>query len=271
MMNNSAISWPRRYDLMGVAISATDYEETLDRLFEAAHQRIPAIASFHSAHAVVSASSDEELGRRVNSFNIVAPDGQPVRWALNSLYAARMRDRVYGPETMRRVCERAAREGVPIYLYGGASQQVLDKLIVELDRRFSGLVIAGAESPPFRPLTPEEDVAVIERIDASGARFVFIGLGSPKQEHFAYEHRESIKAVQLCVGAAFDFHALTKRMAPVWMQRNGLEWLFRLCSEPRRLGKRYLTTNSVFAYRFARQYVTHKRLVRKKIPVASEA
>jgi exopolysaccharide biosynthesis WecB/TagA/CpsF family protein len=243
---------------MGVAVSATNYQETLDRLFEAAENNASAIASFHAAHAVVCASSDAELGRRVNSFNIVAPDGQPVRWALNALYGTRMQDRVYGPETMRRICERAAREAVPIYLYGGAQQDVLDKLIAELERSFPGIIVAGAESPPFRPLTSEEDAAVVKRINASGARFVFIGLGSPKQEHFAYEHRESIQAVQLCVGAAFDFHARTKRMAPSWMQRNGLEWLFRVCSEPRRLGRRYLTTNSLFAYRFARQCVSHK-------------
>lgn len=271
MTDTDTICWPRRYDLMGVAVSATNYSEALDRLFEAAHSHVPAIASFHAAHAVVCASLDAELGRRVNSFNIVAPDGQPVRWALNMLYDTRMQDRVYGPETMRRVCERAAREQVPIYLYGGANQGVLDKLIAELVRRFPGILIAGAESPPFRPLTAAEDAAVVERINASGARFVFIGLGSPKQEHFAYEHRESIQAVQLCVGAAFDFHAQTKRMAPAWMQRNGLEWLFRACSEPRRLGKRYITTNSIFAYRFARQCVTQKLLARKIVPAPTEA
>jgi exopolysaccharide biosynthesis WecB/TagA/CpsF family protein len=256
---------------MGVAVSATNYQEAVDRLFEAAHHDIPAIASFHAAHAVVCASTDKELQQRVNSFNIVAPDGQPVRWALNMLYDTAMQERVYGPETMRRVCERAAVEGTPIYLYGGANQEVLDKLIAELELRFPGIVIAGAESPPFRPLTPAEDGAVVERINASGAKFVFIGLGSPKQEHFAYEHRESIRGVQLCVGAAFDFHAKTKKMAPAWMQRNGLEWLFRACSEPRRLGKRYLTTNSIFAYKLARQCVSQKILARKPAAVPSEA
>jgi exopolysaccharide biosynthesis WecB/TagA/CpsF family protein len=271
MTNAQTIFWPRRYDLMGVAVSATNYQETLDRLFEAAHKNASAIASFHAAHAIVCASSDKELGRRVNSFNIVAPDGQPVRWALNALYNTRMKERVYGPETMRRVCERATREALPIYLYGGANQEVLDKLIAELEHHFPGIRVAGAESPPFRPLSPEEDAAVIERINGSGARFVFIGLGSPKQEHFAYEHRDSIKAVQLCVGAAFDFHARTKQMAPAWMQRNGLEWLFRVCCEPRRLGKRYVTTNSIFVYRFAKQCIAQKLISRKRKSVVSEA
>lgn len=264
MSETTAIRWPNRYDLMGVAVSATNYQETVDRLFEAAHNNIPAIASFHAAHAIVCASTDKELQQRVNSFEIVAPDGQPVRWALNVLYDTAMQERVYGPETMRCVCERAAVEQVPIYLYGGASQDILDKLMAELCRRFPGIMIAGAEAPPFRPLTSEEDAAAVDRINASGAKFVFIGLGSPKQEHFAYEHRTRINAVQLCVGAAFDFHAQTKKMAPAWMQRNGLEWLFRACSEPRRLGKRYLTTNSIFAYRLARQVVLQKILKSKR-------
>jgi N-acetylglucosaminyldiphosphoundecaprenol N-acetyl-beta-D-mannosaminyltransferase len=263
MTTKSIIHWPHRYNLMGVAVSATSYQETVEKLFEAAQQSVPAIASFHAAHAVVCASSDKKLQERVNSFNIVAPDGQPVRWALNALYNTSMRYRVDGPETMRHVCERAAFEQVPIYLFGGASQEVLDKLIAELERRFAGILIAGAESPPFRPLTSAEDAAVVERINASGAKFVFIGLGSPKQEHFAYEHRERIKAVQLCVGAAFDFHAGTIKRAPKWMQRNGLEWLYRACSEPRRLGKRYLTTNSIFVYKFARQCFSQKIWARK--------
>jgi exopolysaccharide biosynthesis WecB/TagA/CpsF family protein len=263
MSETTTIRWPNRYDLMGVAVSATNYQETVDRLFEAARNNVPAIASFHAAHAIVCASTDKELQQRVNSFEIVAPDGQPVRWALNVLYDTAMQERVYGPETMRCVCERAAIEQVPIYLYGGASQNVLDKLIAELHRRFPGLVIAGAESPPFRPLTADEDFSVVERINESGAKFVFIGLGSPKQEHFAYEHRMRINSVQLCVGAAFDFHAQTKKMAPAWMQRNGLEWLFRVCSEPRRLGRRYLTTNSIFVYRLARQVLSQKILKSK--------
>lgn len=269
--NYPPIRWPERYNLMGVAVSATNYQETVDRLFEAAHRDIPVIASFHAAHAIVCASNDKTLQERVNSFEIVAPDGQPVRWALNVLYDTAMQERVYGPETMRCVCERAAIEQTPIYLYGGANQEVLDKLMAELQASFPGIEIAGYEVPPFRPLTADEDAAVVERINASGAKFVFIGLGSPKQEHFAYEHRDKINAVQLCVGAAFDFHAKTKKMAPAWMQRNGLEWLFRACSEPRRLGKRYLTTNSIFAYKFARQCVSQKILRRKREVVLQES
>lgn len=255
-----AIRWPRRYNLMGVEVSATDYQETVDRLVEAAHAHYPAIVAFQPAFAIVRASSDERLRERINSFDIVATDGQAVRWALNWLHGTGMRDRVYGPESMLRVCERAAAEELPIYLYGGSTQDVLDMLISRLRKKFPAIQIAGAESPPFRPLTEEEDAAVVQRINDSGARFVFIGIGCPKQDHFAYEHRDRIQAVQLNVGAAFDFHAGAKRMAPPWMQRNGLEWLFRVCSEPRRLGLRYLTTNSIFIYKFARQWLGQKLL-----------
>ena len=146
---------------------------------------------------------------------------------------------------MSRLCRSAARQGISIYLYGSTSL-VLELLVRRLIERCPGLRIAGYESPPFRPLTIEEDRAVVDRINGSGAGMVFLGLGLPKQDHFAFEHRDRIAAVQICVGAAFDFHAGAKRTAPTWMQRKGLEWLFRLTQEPRRLWRRYLTTNAIF-------------------------
>ena len=149
---------------------------------------------------------DENFRNALNGFDMVCPDGHPVRWALNSLYKLKLKDRVYGPDLMLMLCRRAAAEKIPIYLYG-STPEVLDGLKENLSKRFPGLMIAGAESPPFRKLTAEEDKAIVERINASGARLVFIGLGCPKQELFAFEHKASIKAVQLCVGAAFDFLA----------------------------------------------------------------
>src|SRR5204863_3570670 len=146
---------------------------------------------------------------------------------------------------MLRLCRAAAAAGVSIYLYGG-NPAVAEKLRANLLAACPGLEIAGYEAPPFRALTPDEDEAVVERINASGAGLVFIGLGCPKQDHFAFEHRDRLRAVQLCVGAAFDFHAGVKKMAPAWMQRRGLEWLFRLGQEPGRLWRRYLVTNSRF-------------------------
>jgi exopolysaccharide biosynthesis WecB/TagA/CpsF family protein len=250
-----SIAWPRKYDVCGVPISATTYDESVELLAQAALQGQPAVASFFAVHAVVTAAGDARLRQKVDHFQIVAPDGQPVRWALNRLYGTRLRDRVYGPELMLRLCRRAAQDGIPIYLYGGANEEILAALQANLLTMFPGLILAGAESPPFRPLTPEEDAAVVRRVNESSARLLFIGLGCPKQDHFAADHMGRIQAVQLCVGAAFDFHAGKTRMAPRWMQRRGLEWLFRLWQEPRRLWRRYLNTNSVFLTRFARQWL----------------
>ena len=206
------------------------------------------------------------MKERLNSFEIVAPDGQPVRWALNWLHRAKLADRVYGPELMLRLCERAAKEDVSIYLYGGASDEILRDLKTNLLQKYPNLVIAGAESPPFRHLTAEEDDAVVKRINESGAGIVFIGLGCPKQDHFAFEHRDRLQSVQACVGAAFDFHAGRTSMAPAWMQRRGLEWFYRLCREPRRLWRRYLVTNTLFLKKLLSQWMLG---VRKEPAVAA--
>jgi len=246
-MNNTTFEncWPKKYDLFGVQVSATTYTETVTSIFGAIQQHEAAIISCQAVHAVISASRDPSLLSKVNSFQIVAPDGQPVRWALNFLYQTQLTDRVYGPELMLRICRRAAQDDVSIYLYGSMSK-VIEALKVNLKHRFPRLYIAGAESPPFRSLSTMERKAVVRRINQSGAEVVFVGLGCPKQDLFAYWLRDQIQAVQICVGAAFDFHAATKAMAPPWMQRNGLEWLFRMSQEPGRLWRRYLVTNTFF-------------------------
>ena len=259
------VDWPAKHDLFGVRVSATSYEESVTSLLDAARRGVPAVASFHAVHAIVTTAGDPELRRKVNTFQLVGPDGQPVRWALNLLHKTELRDRVYGPELMRRLCQAAAEGDVPIYLYG-SSPPVIEKLQHNLREQFPSIQIAGAESPPFRTLSPTEEDDMVRRINESGAGIVFIGLGCPKQDHFAYDYRERIKAVQVCVGAAFDFHAGTKSMAPEWMQRRGLEWLFRLVKEPGRLWRRYLVTNSIFLGRlliaYSSQLPFRKRRVR---------
>lgn len=251
----SQAAWPPKYDLFGVGVSATTYDEAVGATIAAGQRRESAVVSLHAVHAVVTSSCEADLREQVNTFQIVAPDGQPVRWALNRLYHTGLDDRVYGPEFMLRLCEKAALDGVPIYLYGG-SPDVVENLRTNLLQKYPGIDIAGYESPPFRQLTDEEDEAMVNRINDSGAGIVFIGLGCPKQDRFAFAHADRINAVQVCVGAAFDFHAGEKKTAPAWMQRNSLEWLFRLCQEPRRLWKRYLVTNSIFVAKFATQFVS---------------
>jgi exopolysaccharide biosynthesis WecB/TagA/CpsF family protein len=238
--------------LFGVGVSATDYEASAALILEAAERHQPATVTHLPVHGIVTAALDSEYRTKINSFDIVAPDGQPVRWALNHIYHAGLTDRVYGPELMLRLCQGAALRKIGVYLYG-SYPEVVAMLRTKLLDRCPELRIVGCESPPFRPLTPDEDAQVVQRINESRAGLVFLGLGCPRQDVFAYEHRRKIQAVQLCVGAAFDFHAGHKRMAPAWMQRASLEWLFRLTQEPRRLWKRYLFTNTVFSFLLARR------------------
>lgn len=246
MSTNAPVTWPVKRDLFGVGASVTCYDDAVAVIIRAALRGVPGTVDLMSAHGLVAGARDPKFRAVLNSFDLVGCDGQPVRWALNFFHDARLADRVYGPELTIRLCKAAAEQGVGIYLYG-SSPDVIEQLKSNLLDWFPTLKIAGAESPPFRPLTSEEDAAAVRRINDSGAGLVFIGTGCPKQEFFAYEHRHSIKGVQVCVGAAFDFHAGRKKTAPRWMQRRGLEWLFRLTQEPGRLWKRYLVTNTLFS------------------------
>jgi N-acetylglucosaminyldiphosphoundecaprenol N-acetyl-beta-D-mannosaminyltransferase len=257
-MNNDAVTWPSRFGLFGVMVSATDYREAEEAVIQAAKRGQAALVDHMPVHGLMTAVSDEKFKNALNNFDMVCPDGHPVRRALNSLYKTKLIDRVYGPDLMLMLCGRAAAEKISVYLYG-STDAVLAALRESLEKRSPGLRIAGAEAPPFRPLTGEEDRQTVERINASGARLVFIGLGCPKQELFAAAHRGSIRAVQLCVGAAFDFLAGAKPQAPLWMRQNGLEWLFRLLTEPLRLGPRYFITNTRFIVRFAGEKIKKRK------------
>jgi exopolysaccharide biosynthesis WecB/TagA/CpsF family protein len=246
----SSVSWPARADVIGVQVSCVDYDTAVSCILRAANNDQSGVVSCHAVHAIVTASGDRSLRDKVNRFSMITPDGQPVRWALNLLHGAGLRERVYGPELTLRVCRAAAEQSVPIYLYGG-SPKTLEALKRQLCSQFPDLRIAGSESPPYRALTDDENAEACERINRSGAKILLIGLGCPKQDLFAAENSDRIKAVQLCVGAAFDFHAGAKPTAPGWMQKNGLEWLFRLWCEPQRLWKRYLVTNTIFCVKLA--------------------
>lgn len=254
---HSDIQWPRKVDVLGVEISATTYEEATEVIIEAAQQRSGGAVTCHPVHGLMEAKRDPELARHLSEFNMITPDGQPVRWAMNLLHDTQLRERVYGPELMIRLCREAALKGISVYLYG-STPKVIGRLTDVLRGRFPSMHIVGVESPPFRELTAQEDEAMVDRINSSGAGLCFIGLGSPKQDRFAVAHMNRISAVQVCVGAAFDFHAGTLRMAPRWMQRNGLEWLFRLGVEPRRLWKRYLVSNSTFAAELMLHYLRNE-------------
>ncbi len=237
--------------IFGVEVTATTYEEAINSIMAAAQKREAAAIDFMPVHGLVLASEDQNFRSATTKFDMICPDGQPVRWALNFFHKTNLSEPVCGPVTTLKICERAAKEGVSVYFYG-STPTVLEALKNNLLTQFPTLKIAGMESPPFRILTENEDREMVDRINASGAGIVFIGLGCPKQEYFAAEHKGKITAPMLCVGAAFDFHAGLLKRAPAWMSKRGLEWLFRLWKEPKRLFKRYLYYNSRYLILFIR-------------------
>lgn len=239
-------------NVLGIRVSALDYEAALDRIIAAARERRPMAVSALAVHGLMTGVLDQEQKYRLNSFDLLVPDGQPVRWALNLIYRAALKDRVYGPNLTLKACARASSEGLPVYFYG-STQQVLAGVERNLSLRFPGLQIAGMEPSRFRRLTGVEQRQLSERITQSGARIIFVGLGCPRQEVWAYEFRQLISAPVLAVGAAFPFIAGIVPQAPRWLQDHGLEWLFRLCAEPRRLWRRYLSLNPAYAFLLALQ------------------
>lgn len=233
-----------RVNVVGVPIDAVSWDETCDVIARWSARRDSRYVCISNVHAVVTARRDTGFHRVVQGADLVTPDGAPVAWLMRRLgYPEQLR--INGPDLMLLYCAQAARRDERIFLYGN-TQATLDLLQQRLLRDFPTLQIAGAYSPPFRALTPEEDEEVVQRINASGAGTVWVSLGCPKQERWMAEHRGRIQAVMVGVGAAFDYHAGTLNRAPLWMQHHGLEWLHRLASEPRRLGPRYLGTNTEF-------------------------
>jgi N-acetylglucosaminyldiphosphoundecaprenol N-acetyl-beta-D-mannosaminyltransferase len=239
---------PTKRNLLGILVDATSYEDVVERVFEAARTATGLAVSATAVHGVMEGVHDAEHAARLNAFDILTPDGQPVRWALNWLHRTKLRDRVYGPELMLRCCERAAREGFPIYLYGSTAG-TLRPLAERLEQRFPGLVVAGTSESRFSSISADAQEEVAAQIRASGARLVFVGLGCPRQEIFCHAMRDQVSLPLLAVGAAFDFHAGLAREAPAWMQRSGLQWLHRLAGNPRRLWRRYLLLNPEYAWR----------------------
>ena len=239
-------------DILGVMVDVIDYEGAVDQIIDAAKRGRAFSVTALAVHGVMTGALDAEQRFRLNQLDLVVPDGQPVRWALNLLHSARLTDRVYGPTLMLDLCARCARDGVPIYLYGSTAL-VLRSLHQKLTERFPALHIAGAEPSKFRRISPVEKKEIVARIRESGAKLVFVGLGCPRQEVWAYEFRDALSMPVVAVGAGFDFHAGTLPQAPRAMQNAGLEWLYRLIQEPRRLWRRYVFLNPLYVAMIAAQ------------------
>lgn len=232
--------------VLGAFIDAVDWKTALSRISTWAANRESRYVCICNVHSVVTADHDEVFEYVLAAADMVTPDGAPVAWMLRRL-GFKGQQRINGPDLMWKYCELAAQRGDSIFLYGGKSE-TLDRLQARLGEAFPRLKIAGAYSPPYRMLTHEEDLDVVEMINASGASTVWVSLGCPKQEFWMAIHRGRINAVMIGVGAAFEYHAGTLRRAPQWMQENGLEWAHRLAAEPQRLWRRYLVTNTSFIF-----------------------
>jgi N-acetylglucosaminyldiphosphoundecaprenol N-acetyl-beta-D-mannosaminyltransferase len=250
---------PERADVLGVQLAVSDYDHIVAWMEAAIAAGGRGYMTAAAVNLVMSAREQPETAAAVRDATLAMPDGQPLVWALKALGHSGA-TRIYGPDLMAAFCARAAERGIPAYLYGGRTPEALAMLHARLRERFPGLHIAGSYSPPFRPLTEREQAEVAERIDASGAAVVWVGIGQPKQERWMHEMRPRLAAPLLVgVGAAFDFHAGLVSQAPRWMQRAGLEWAYRLSREPRRLWRRYARYNPRFVAAFAGQYARHVR------------
>lgn len=232
-------------NLLGILIDAIDYEAAVTAVMSAAHDGRGCAVSALAVHGVMTGAFDPRHRYRLNHFDVVTPDGQPVRWAINFLCGAGLTDRVYGPTLTLKIMEECDRLCTPIYLYGTTSE-LLAELVKALASRFPNLQIVGCEPSRFRPLSTDERDEIALRIRSSGARITFVGIGCPRQEIWAYEFRDVLSMPVIAVGAAFPFIAGSVRQAPAWMQALGLEWLFRLAAEPKRLWKRYVLLNPLY-------------------------
>jgi N-acetylglucosaminyldiphosphoundecaprenol N-acetyl-beta-D-mannosaminyltransferase len=241
-----------KFSVLGVNVHAVDYEHAVAAIVSAASQGRSFSVSALAVHGVMTGFQDPAHSRRLNGLDLVVPDGQPVRWALKWLHGKSLPDRVYGPNLTLYTAKAMAEKGLGIYLYGSTAS-VLAKFSENLKKKFPGLIVSGSEPSKFRRLDAKERDQVIERVRASGAKAVFVGLGCPRQEVWAFEYREALSMPILAVGAAFDFHAGTLPQAPRFMQDRGLEWLFRLVQEPKRLWHRYLILNPLYLWNVLKQ------------------
>jgi N-acetylglucosaminyldiphosphoundecaprenol N-acetyl-beta-D-mannosaminyltransferase len=252
---------PRTQPILGIPLALTDYERTLDWIDAMAETGGRGYICVAAVHTVMACQEDPELRAAVLGSDFTVPDGQPLVWALNAL-GHRLRDRVYGPDLMEAACARAERTGRRMFFYGGRDSDptALGQLETALRTRFPNLQIAGMLQASFRPLSDQEADAVAEAINEAEADIVWVGLGVPRQEKWMARMRDRLDApVLIGVGAAFDFHAGLVKQAPDHLQRAGMEWLFRLVQEPRRLWRRYARYNPRFVAGFLRQYSAQQR------------
>lgn len=238
-------------------VSITSYKNACDWIETWVNNQTSCYIIAANVHVVMTGFWQPSYQTIINQASLVTPDGMPLVWAMRWL-GVKEQTRVYGPDLMLACCDRATQEQIPIYLYG-STESTLEKLQHQLQQKFPNLIIAGSHAPPFRPLTEAEETEDRQRIQASGAKIVFVSLGCPKQEQWMARQQGKLKAVMIGVGAAFSFHSGEVSQAPRWMMKLGLEWLYRLTQEPQRLWKRYFINNPTFLILLARQVFLEKK------------
>ncbi|MFB3814966.1 MAG: WecB/TagA/CpsF family glycosyltransferase [Terriglobales bacterium] len=243
---------PDCFPVLGVNIAAVQVPDVIRCLEEWIAEGRTHFVCVTNVHVVMEAQKDAEFRRLLNAADMCVPDGMPLIWVARQR-GLRLSRRVAGPDLFLEFLRATAEKGYSHFFYGGA-EGIPEKLVQELRREFPGLRVAGAYSPPFRRLTEQEDAAVVEMINRAAPDVLWVGLGCPKQERWMFEHRDRLKVpVMLGVGQVFDIYAGTLRRAPRWMCEWGLEWFFRLMSEPRRLWRRYLVYNTQFVLSLFRE------------------
>lgn len=247
--------------ILGVRVDATTYAEAAGKIVEWAHARRSCYVCCAPVSLIMEARRTRDDHEVLRQAALVTSDGMPVVWMLRAL-GIRKATRVYGPELTPWILQAATEAGLPVGFFGG-TDEVLQRLTEIVRREFPHLRIVYAEAPPFRKTTAEEDRRITSAIQSSGVRVLFVGLGNPKQERWMRAHQGRVEAVMVGVGAAFDFMAGAKPQAPRWMQRRGMEWLFRLWMEPRRLWRRYLFNNPAFAVLAVSQLIRHRLYERR--------
>lgn len=246
-----------RMPIVSMEVDVVDLNTTLSRINQLSNEEKGAYVCVSNVHMCMEVFDSDSFREVVNNADLVIPDGRPISWAQRLLGSVNA-EQVRGQDIMNALCEISGSKNLNIGLYGGSSNELLDTVVNKLNAEFADINISYAYSPPFRALTETEDDEVVSNINEANVNILFVGIGCPKQERWMAEHKDKLNCVMLGVGAAYDFIAGSKSHAPRWMQKVGLEWLFRLCSEPKRLWKRYLKQNPRFVFYFFRQWLFGK-------------
>lgn len=236
------------FDVLGLQVGITSLEQATEYVIQESQAGKAGYVCAANVHMCMEAHDNESFRQIVNGASLVVPDGKPLVWWMRAFGMANAKH-VRGPDLFLNVCIKASRCAIPIGLYGG-TEDALDKLQEYFKRHLPDLKISCAISPPFREISQDEQAKYVKTINDSGTKILFLGLGCPKQERWMAKNTNRINALMIGVGAAFDFYAGTKKMAPVWMMQLGFEWLYRFATEPGRLWKRYLKNNPRFVFYF---------------------